>query len=604
MSRFEQPYQQSFQPPGSAPSSPSEGYHKQVQDMSTSELTELIKKRIQQTTSHGRSFLDDTIYRKAWIERAQRYAIPFAAIAFALVGVPLGLMSQRGGRAAGFAVSLPVIIFYWICLTIGRDLAADGTIPLVPGTWGPNLLLLAAAVGLILMWQRFETLSPVDALASPLAALGSRLPGLRRGVAAGGSAALATSAPLPPPVADPLPAAATPVPDSTAGQLSADPSDVSGGPRLSGKLPLPRLAILDRYIASLYLRILGLVLLSIYTIVWVVVSRNFLDDLAEQHLSLTFLLKYLVYYSPGAAWYVLPISALVASLVAVGLLERNNEVIAMRASGLSVYRVAVPVLAATLAVCGVYYLIQERIAPETNQQVMRLEDELEGRTGTVTPGVRWIFGQEHRLYSYKDYNPLTRSFQGLSVLDLVKKGQEVRRRTWADRALWSAEGWKVASGWQREWKDSALVAYRDIAGQTLKFPEDPVFFSRREESFLRGSRLPEQMSLEQLREHLQITRRSGYDTTHLKVAFYAKTAFPITALVMVLLGLPFAFTMGRKGSLYGIGIAFGLVIVYWAVFATFNALGIEGIVAPPLSAWAPNLLFGLSGSYMLLSVRS
>ena len=73
---------------------------------------------------------------------------------------------------------------------------------------------------------------------------------------------------------------------------------------------------------------------------------------------------------------------------------------------------------------------------------------------------------------------------------------------------------------------------------------------------------------------------------------------------MVLLGLPFAFKMGRKGSLYGIGIAFGLVIVYWAVFATFNALGIEGIVAPSLSAWAPNLLFGLSGSYMLLSVRS
>src|SRR5207249_8082165 len=168
----------------------------------------------------------------------QRYAIPFAAIAFALVGVPLGLMSQRGGRAAGFAVSLPVIIFYWISLTIGRDLATDGTIPLVPGTWGPNFLLLAAAVGLILMWQRFETLSPVDALAAPLAALGSRLPGLRRGVAAGGSAALATSAPLPPPVADPLPAAATPVPASTAGYLSADPSDVSGVAAPSGRLPL------------------------------------------------------------------------------------------------------------------------------------------------------------------------------------------------------------------------------------------------------------------------------------------------------------------------------------------------------------------------------
>jgi lipopolysaccharide export LptBFGC system permease protein LptF len=101
-----------------------------------------------------------------------------------------------------------------------------------------------------------------------------------------------------------------------------------------------------------------------------------------------------------------------------------------------------------------------------------------------------------------------------------------------------------------------------------------------------------------------VTRRSGYDTTQLKVAYYARTAFPFTPLVMVLIGLPFAFRMGRKGSLYGIGISFGLVMVYWGLFAVFNALGLEGVVRPVVAAWAPNLLFGMSGAYLLLSVRS
>jgi lipopolysaccharide export LptBFGC system permease protein LptF len=112
------------------------------------------------------------------------------------------------------------------------------------------------------------------------------------------------------------------------------------------------------------------------------------------------------------------------------------------------------------------------------------------------------------------------------------------------------------------------------------------------------------MSFQQLREHLRLTRRSGYDVTHLRVALYAKTAMPLAPLVMVLIGLPFAFGAGRKGTLYGLGIALGLVIAYWAVFAVFNGLGLEGVVPAFLSAWAPNVLFALSGVYLLLSVRS
>ncbi|MGH9389382.1 MAG: LptF/LptG family permease, partial [Vicinamibacteria bacterium] len=356
---------------------------------------------------------------------------------------------------------------------------------------------------------------------------------------------------------------------------------------------------MDRYISGLFLRTLGLVVLSAYTLVWIVVCKGVLDSVGDQTLSPALLFRYVLFYSPGAASFILPISSVVAALTAVSVLEKNNEVTAIQSAGISVYRISGPVLVATLGICSLYYIVQDFIAPVTNQEALRIEDIIEGRTGTVAPGIRWIFGSERRLYAYHDYDPVARSFQGLSIFELRAEGQGLRRREWIEKASWNGEGWKVQSGWQREWKGEE--SYRSLAGQTLQFPEGPGFFSRREETFLRGSRLPEQMSFRELREHLQTTRRSGYDPTHLKVALFAKTAFPFTPLVMVLIGLPFAFRVGRKGSLYGLGIALGLVIVYWALFAVFNALGLEGIVPAALAAWAPNLLFALSGAYMLLS---
>ena len=86
--------------------------------------------------------------------------------------------------------------------------------------------------------------------------------------------------------------------------------------------------------------------------------------------------------------------------------------------------------------------------------------------------------------------------------------------------------------------------------------------------------------------------------------YHSKFAFPFAPLVMVLLGLPFAFKVGRRGSLYGVGVALLLVLVYWATLATFNALGLERILDPVIAAWTPNILFGLIGTYLMLYIKT
>jgi lipopolysaccharide export LptBFGC system permease protein LptF len=110
------------------------------------------------------------------------------------------------------------------------------------------------------------------------------------------------------------------------------------------------------------------------------------------------------------------------------------------------------------------------------------------------------------------------------------------------------------------------------------------------------------MSIAELREQIDTLRNSGYDITKLRVGYFRKFAQAVAPLVMVLLGLPFAFRVGRRGSLYGIGVALLLVLVYWATFAVSNALGLETLLPPAVAAWAPNALYGLLGIYLLLYV--
>jgi lipopolysaccharide export LptBFGC system permease protein LptF len=99
-------------------------------------------------------------------------------------------------------------------------------------------------------------------------------------------------------------------------------------------------------------------------------------------------------------------------------------------------------------------------------------------------------------------------------------------------------------------------------------------------------------------------QQSGYNVSQLRMAYWDKSARAAVPLVMVLIGLPFAFRVGRRGSLYGIGVALLLVLVYWAAFAVFGALGQQALLPPQVAAWAPNVLFSLVGLYLMLFIRT
>ena len=120
--------------------------------------------------------------------------------------------------------------------------------------------------------------------------------------------------------------------------------------------------------------------------------------------------------------------------------------------------------------------------------------------------------------------------------------------------------------------------------------------------FTNDARSPDQMSYTQLKGFIQDLQKRGYSVQELLIELHEKIAMPFVSFVMVILGLPFSFRSGKKGSLYGIGLGIGLVVVYYATFAVLSALGQVGLFPPFLATWAPNILFAGIGVYMMLSV--
>jgi lipopolysaccharide export LptBFGC system permease protein LptF len=136
--------------------------------------------------------------------------------------------------------------------------------------------------------------------------------------------------------------------------------------------------------------------------------------------------------------------------------------------------------------------------------------------------------------------------------------------------------------------------YREFDQTTFaEIHEDPEYFKKE-------NKQAQEMNFGQLDRYIRDLRQSGFDTMRLRVALWHKLAYPIIAIVMAVLAIPFALSMGRRGSLTGIAVAIAVALTYFVVDGLFGAMGNVNYLPAPLAAWSSDLLFGLVGGYLLL----
>jgi len=290
-------------------------------------------------------------------------------------------------------------------------------------------------------------------------------------------------------------------------------------------------------------------------------------------------------------------------LVTFGVLNRNSEIIAMKATGISLYRLVVPIVAISAILALSLFLFDEFYLPQANQRQEALRSIIKGRPPQtfLHPEHNWIFGEPRtgepaRIFYYQFFDRDREEFANLSIFEFDPSTFALSRRIFASRVFWdqATGSWHFQNGWQRDIKDTNVTEYHEFTQTAFaEIHEDPSYFQKE-------SLQSQEMNFGQLDRYIGDLTQSGFDTMRLRVELWRKLAYPLIVVVMAVLAIPFALSMGRRGSLEGVAVAIAVALTYFVVDMLFSALGNVNYLPAALAACSSDILFGLVGGYLLL----
>ncbi|MCH9648081.1 MAG: LptF/LptG family permease [Deltaproteobacteria bacterium] len=519
------------------------------------------------------------------VQIQKNFSIPTACLVFGLLALPLGFNNRRGGKTAGFALSMLVIMVYWVLLSNGEEGARFGEVEPWIAMWTPNILF--GALGLFLLIRRNSDksllLSRVDRwirqdMWAGLRAVGRWIQGRRQASSARASSARAAS---------------------------ARQSGRQGGKQRRIVLRLPRLhfrfaSLIDRYIIGRYFWVFLMVLASCVLLYIIADLGENVDNILKNKVPRSVVLGYYKYLSLQILYDIAPIVVLITTLLTFSLLSRANELTAFKALGVSLFRLSLPAIGATVVVVLACAYLQTEILPASNERVAQMKNQIMGRETARTyrrADRQWLFGQGRYVYNYLRFDPEKPSLERLQVFEFDENNQ-LSRRLLASRANFDGRGWVFEEGWKRSFSGPLVTNYEPfLEPRRSDYPEVPDYFTAE-------IRPPKQMSYLELRSYIQELESRGEKVPELKVEQQLKISYPAICLVMVLLALPFAFRLGRQGALYGVGLAVVLGMAFLTVFIFFSTLGKAGILPPTIAVWSPNLIFTTLALYLFLGVKT
>jgi LPS export ABC transporter permease LptG/LPS export ABC transporter permease LptF len=516
--------------------------HYTFKEMNTSDL-----KRYSRT---GKDWIE------ARIELHRRMAFPLACLMLSLVGIPLGVSSRKGGKSAAYVTALFLAFFcYYMAFIAIIGLAKQRALP-VEAIWLPNAAFLV--VGLILI-ARIERPGDRD------------LVGTLRGWVTTGLGRLRP-------------------------QL-ADRAERESGLGRSPWLPLvPQL--IDTYVLNSFLFWFAVLMASFVMMAEVYNFFDLLSDIIHNGIAMSKVFSYLFFLAPLLIYTTLPISVLVAVLVTFGVLTKHNEVTAFKACGISLHRLAIPVMALSLLLSVGLFAFDHFYLPDANRKQDALRNEIKGKPVQtyLNPERKWIYGSGSHIYYYKYFDIGNNLMAGVSVYELDPKTFDLKREISAERAQWqpALHTWIFQSGWARQ------VHGTFEHFQVKTFPE----FDEPPDYFLKKLEQGKQMNFQELATYIADLQQSGFDTVRLRVQFHKKFSAPLFALIMAMISVPFAFLVGNRGAMAGIGVSIGIAMAYWGIGQVFEQIGNANQLPPSVAAWSPDVLFALAGGYLLLRMRS
>jgi lipopolysaccharide export system permease protein len=296
---------------------------------------------------------------------------------------------------------------------------------------------------------------------------------------------------------------------------------------------------------------------------------------------------YYVFQIPNQIVQALPIGGLLGGVISMILLNRTNEITAMRAIGLGPFQLARPLIAGGVLLSCLSLILNESFVPRYAKRVSYIQSvKIEKKNQNMMAGLgRWV-RDGNRFIHWNEYDFVNE--------DLIKVQLVVMDGSFSPAIIYEADRAHYDTG-RNDWtmrdvrvdyiKAGKILEKSEVINQfIMKLPLEP-------HKMLGDSRKPNELSLAELDEVINRGEKSGANIIPYKMDFEGKRAYPFAALVVSLIGLKFAYKSERSAdTAKGVLLAFFIGISYWVVLSAGRALGLRGDLSPFLAAWLPNVV--------------
>ncbi len=310
--------------------------------------------------------------------------------------------------------------------------------------------------------------------------------------------------------------------------------------------------------------------------------------------------KYYLYFAPEIIYKMLPVACVVGMVMTIASLNRGSELIALFASGMSLFRVSRMVFLSILLICGFSYYLSDQLMPIfSKNKNFTYYNEIEknpSRFQTIKTDRIW-YRSKNSIYNIKTLNAQGDKAQGLTLYFFNDKWDLIQMLT-ANSVMMNGSQWVLQNGAVTIFSEASSFPMND------RFLEKTIVMSEEAQDLRSTGQTSDLLTQKELSRFIEKNKDAGLDTIKYEVDFHSKFSFAFAGLVMSLLALPFCVSRTRGGGMMlNIGICLGLVLVYWIFYSSAQTIGQHGHLKPLVAAWMPNIMMLLLGTTFLLRLK-
>lgn len=340
---------------------------------------------------------------------------------------------------------------------------------------------------------------------------------------------------------------------------------------------------LDRYLIKEVVIYFILVLLGVSVLFLAV---DFLTKFWTTALPLNKVLTLYIYKVPEALRQFVPVAMLMATLLVVSTMSKQNEVIALYSSGIGTFRIACTFISVTAALSAIAFLIFDPLVPVLEKKRQFIEKGIEPTESALLNfnKDRFWYRSGKVIYNVGHFDPKTNTLKDINLFVLNPDGG-ISKKIRAQRGTFIENDWVLEEGFITQYQDNHFPIVESFQTQRGLIPEKPGDYKTLEVQ-------PETMRLKELRQFIARNRSYGLDTTRQQVSYHERISMVFTPLVFVLLGIAFALKPLKTQSVpKGVAFCFLVVFIYLILFRLTVSVGKGGFIPPVIAGWTPNLIF-------------